>query len=1047
MNKSDGMFGLTALITFTLYLGTAQATVFDAGLALKADMAQITPTNSYTDADGGVWTFGKTTRVLGGTVTTLDKPDQYWGDTIKGFADWSALPTINVNTGDVAVTCVNGLSDGSHPIAPGEIVLHPNDGPTLSRFAIVRFVVPQTGVYDVSATFRDVSVADATVPCPGVDVHVVVNGKDLTRAVVSADSAPSAGALPSFTADLRSLSLTASSTIDFVIGPNGTESFAYGADGTALRATITLQPPHLSDIINLDINGYGGEDSVPGSEKAYSGAAVVGAAGDFWNSAAIKNFTFAELTVPQLKLADGITRSTVRFSINKADGLLHGDCRGEIGSNVNPLLDDYVYILTSDTPQNDSFTISGLVPNATYDLYIYSHAGADATPGRFTINGTNYDSVLTWVVSGDYAKCLGIAADVNGVIAGDFSRADPGLNAVINGLQIVGTFPLLQTEIVNLDINGYNPTEDLPPGAGDTYFGAARVGGYEDFWNSVAVADMALGIWVPSLKLANGITHNTTVSFSMSKVGGGSLNGNRSGALNALLTDYVFIPTESTDSYAFTIAGLVPNAAYDLFFYGNEAGTYAPGRFVIKGVTYDSIDMTFRASGGGDTAVCAGITADSSGAITGEFSRAVPGSPAALNGLQIVGTFPHQHADIVNLDINGFGPSSGYEAGSGDAYSGAAEVGAAGDHWNCAAVKGGTVASITVPNLKLADGITNTTVCFSLSTGSDAPLGADRMAPGNRLNPLLDDCVYIYGNTPTNRFTLSGLVPYATYDLFFYSDGGPTLYPGRFIIDGMVCDSVNFSANVGGDYALYAGITADSSGAITGEFCQACQDLAATFDGLQIVGTFPRQHADIVNLDINGYMPPEPVAGDAYSGAARVGAAGDFWNSVAVANYTVASITVPHLKLPDGATRSTVTFSLSMEGEGTLGADHIYEAPLNSLLDDYVYFYGETIRFTITCLVPDTPYDLYFYCHAGPYFNPARFTINGSNYYSYDTCFQGGDRGDYAVCAGITADSSGTITGTFCKANPDPAAAGVLNGVQIMGTIPLLPLGTIMTLK
>ena len=1045
MRKTNRWIGRIVSFIFTLCLCSAKAAIFDAGLALKADMSQGTPANPYADADGGVWTFGKTTRPAGGTVTTLDKPDQYWGDTIKGFSDPSALPTINVNTGDVAVTCANGLSDGSHTIAPGEIVLHPADGPTGSRFAIIRFVVPQTGVYDVSATFRDVAAGGGYSLSTGVDVHVVINGKELSRAVVAGDPGPPAGALPSFTADLRSLSLAADDTVDFVIGPNGTDVSAYGADGTAVRATVTLQPPHLSDLINLDINGYDPGDGVPGTGRTYSGAAVVGSAGDFWNSAAIRDSAFSELAAPQLKLADGITRSTVRFSMSKVGGLLHGDCRVWDGANLNPLLDDYVYILPGDVPNSNAFTISGLVPNATYTLYFYCHAGTDATPGRFTIKGLVYDSVNTWVISGDYAECPGITADGNGVIAGDFSRATSGA-AVVNGLQIVGTFPLSQAEVVSLDINGYNPTEDPTPGAGDAYFGTARVGGYEDFWNTVPAADTAAGITASCLKLASGITHNTTVSFSMSKVGGGSLRANRSGALNALLTDYVFIPTDSTDVSTFTIAGLVPYATYDLFFYGNEAGVYAPGRFVISGVTYDSIDMTFPASGGGDTAVCAGITADGSGAIAGEFSRARPEYPAALNGLQIVGAFPLQHADIVNIDINGFGASSTYEAGAGDAYTGAAAVGAAGDHWNCAAVKDATVASIAVPNLKLADGITNTTACFSLSAASGGLLGGDRMAPGNRINPLLDDCVYIYDHTtPTNRFTLSGLIPDATYDLLFYCNGGPTIYPGRFIINGMVYDSIDFSANVGGDYALFAGITADASGSITGDFCRARQDRAATFDGLQIVGTFPQQHADIVNLDINGYMPPESVSGGAYSGAARVGAAGDYWNSMAVADYTVASVTAPHLKCTDGLNRSTVTFGMSV-GEGTLGADHIYEYPLNPLLDDYVYFYGETISFTISGLVPGAAYDLYFYCHAGTQYNPVRVAINGMGYYSYDTHFAGGDRGDYAVCAGIIADSSGSITGDFSKATPSQPMAGVINGLQIMGDIPRLPRGTIIKL-
>jgi hypothetical protein len=251
----------------------------------------------------------------------------------------------------------------------------------------------------------------------------------------------------------------------------------------------------------------------------------------------------------------------------------------------------------------------------------------------------------------------------------------------------------------------------------------------------------------------------------------------------------------------------------------------------------------------------------------------------------------------------------------------------------------------------------------------------------------------------------------------------------------------------GGDTAVCAGVTASGDGAIAGDFCREFPGSDAVLCGLQIVGTFPRQRADIVNLDINGYYTGQdspPVPGDTYSGAARVGSDGDYWNRVTVGDATVANITVPHLKCTDGLNNSTVNFSMSRVGEGTLGADHIYEAPLNPLLDDYVYAYGETLRFTLSGLVPNTAYDLYFYCHAGLNYNPARFVINGVDYFSFDKCFPGGQGGDYAVCAGIIADGSGVITGDFLAASPP--AAGVLNGLQVMGTIPRLPLGTVFTL-
>ena len=848
MKMKHRLAALTVSIAFTLFLSSAEAAVFDAGQALKADMAQSTPTNPYTDTNGGVWTFGRTNAVAAlGTLITLDKTDQYWGATIKGFsAPSGGLPTINVNTGDVAVTCANGLSDTNHTIAPGEIVLHPQNSGQPNPYAFIRFVVPQTNVYDIAATFRDVNVGSGGAGA-GVDVHVVVNGQDLSSAVVSADGT---GPLPSFTAKVRAIRLAANDTIDFVVGPNGN----YANDGTAVFATVTTHTPGQSGLINLDINGYNPpSDTLPGMDKNYSGAGRIGETNDFWNRMSITHATFESLTAPSLKLADGITNTTVSFRLSKVGGgTLNADFAGYL---ANPLLNDYVYITDAST---NRFTLSGLVPNATYDLYFYCQCGNQYMPGRFLINGTNYTSVYKW-------------------------------------------FP-------------------------------------------------------------------TSVS--------------------------------------------------------------------------------------GDYAVCLDITADGSGSITGDFSR-VSGT-GVLNGLQIAGTFPVSHPDIVNLDINGYGPSSGsgFKPGTNDAYSGAARVGYAGDFWNCAAVKDMTVASITVPNLKLADGITNTTVRFSLSAGSGGLLGADRMATNNLLNPLLDDCVYI-NTTSTNRFTLSGLVPNATYDLYFYCHGGPTYYPGRFIIKGVVYDSIDqtFSASAGGDYALCAGIAADSSGSITGDFCRASQTLAATLDGLQIVGTFPRQHADIVNLDINGYKPtdPDPVPGpaDVYSGAAVIGSAGDYWNSVTVANSNVAAITVSRLRFTDGLNKSTVSFSLSGTGGGLLNSDRISQGQaLNPLLDEYVYIDnpGVTNRFTISGLVPNTPYDLYFYSSAGVLERPGRFVINGVAHDSVDTWFPTGRRGgDYAVCGGITADAGGSITGEFCKAVAGTDA--VFNGFQIIGTIPRLPRGTLIRIN
>jgi len=639
MKTNDRLTALTFFTVFTLFLFSAEAAVFDPGVALKADMAQGTPVNPYTDTQSGGWTYAKTTAVTNGTLTLLTKQTTDWGACFKGFSDSDNLPTLQVNTGKVAVVASNGLTDGNHPIAPNEIALHPDNGNQASRFAIIRFVVPRTSVYHVLATFRDVSggVSNAAM---GVDVHVVLNGNQLTNAVVSVDTAaPSEWRVP-FTAEYRSLSLNANDTIDFVVGPNGTNSNDHGNDGTALRASVTEQRPYQAGIINLDLNGFNRTDTVPGTNTAYAGAAAVGSDGDYWNTLTISDTNRTSFTIPNLKLSDGLTNSTVRFSIASIDASPLGGDYSPAASWPNTLMNDYAYLsANAGTTSTNQFIVSGLTPGANYDLYFYSNIR-----GRFEMNGWASDCVNVWFSTNgtkDYVVFNEIAADGNGSITGLFYRAVAGADSVFNGVQIVGSFLRQTADIVNLDIDGYTPGSDSLPGPADTFSGAARTGSAGDYWNSTVIpGNTMLTFSVPKLKLTDGETRST-VCFALTMLGGGKLTADRNSPYpyNALLDDYVYVYSETNQ---FTLSGLAPNTAYDLYFYCRAGTTYAPGRFIIHDVAYDSIDACFPISAtGGDCAVCPGIVADSTGSISGVFCRANPGLPGVFNGFQIIGTIPH----------------------------------------------------------------------------------------------------------------------------------------------------------------------------------------------------------------------------------------------------------------------------------------------------------------------------------------------------------------------------------------------------------------------
>lgn len=618
----------------------ASAAIFDPGVALKNDMAQAAPTNPYTDAHGGIWTFAKTTAVTNGTLTLLTKQDANWGTCFRGFSDSDdSLPTLQVNTGKTAIAASNGLTGSGYTISPNEINLHPDNGNQASRFAIARFVVPHVGLYHILATFRDVNRDSGSNTTEGVDVHLVVNGTEWTNAVVSADVYAPTGSVASFTAEYRSQSLNAGDTVDFVIGPNGTISGAYSCDGTALKASVTEQQPYQDGIISLDLNGFQAWETVPGTNAVYTGAAAVGSDGNYWNNLAVSDTNRTHFAIPNLKLSDGVTNSTVRFSIDSVDAKPMGGDYNKAAAWPNALMNDYVYLSTSaGTTATNRFILSGLTPGESYDLYFYSNMR-----GRFEINNWASDCVNVWFSTNelkDYVVFNGIAADGSGAITGLFCRAVAGSDSVFNGLQIVGSFPRQTADIVNLDIDGYQ-SNDGAPGPTNIFSGAARVGLPGDYWNNAVILDNTSAAFsLNKLRLTDGATRST-VCLNISATVGNKLNADRNAAqpYNALLDDYLYVYTKTNQ---FILSGLEANTAYDLYFYCRSGTGYQYGRFIIQDVVYDCLDYCFPISEkGGDCAVCPGVMADGSGSITGLFCTAKAGQAGVLNGFQLIGPIPH----------------------------------------------------------------------------------------------------------------------------------------------------------------------------------------------------------------------------------------------------------------------------------------------------------------------------------------------------------------------------------------------------------------------
>ncbi len=214
--------------------------------------------------------------------------------------------------------------------------------------------------------------------------------------------------------------------------------------------------------------------------------------------------------------------------------------------------------------------------------------------------------------------------------------------------------------------------------------------------------------------------------------------------------------------------------------------------------------------------------------------------------------------------------------------------------------------------------------------------------------------------------------------------------------------------------------------------------VAVALLGWMLAGSFTAARATLINFDINGYDSLGSTVGPTYSGAQAVGSAGDFWNSVAVDNDDITTFTAWDLKLSDGATTTTVDFTVT---SGSAGKKLVAFRETSYTIDD-LYNDGLTvwptmnsssptnIRFTIEGLNPGNSYDLYLYSSPGAYGNDYAFST-----FIIGTTTNQNPAGPphYVTFTGLQADGNGKITGTLYEHVITGGNPGILNGFQLVG--------------
>jgi hypothetical protein len=192
-----------------------------------------------------------------------------------------------------------------------------------------------------------------------------------------------------------------------------------------------------ADLINVQFG-------ITGGTSAYTGAGVLGAAGNQWNHV----FGISGTSGNNIPLVDAagaatgasLSYTTAGFFDASVDGIFKG-------SPYQSLLTSYMFNQSNGFGSPGTVTLSGLVPDATYELILYSVANAVGRSTLFTVDGmseavtpTNTQNLIQGnnyaelFVGADASGDLQITFAENGVAPGSPTSTFPEAN--LNGIQL-----------------------------------------------------------------------------------------------------------------------------------------------------------------------------------------------------------------------------------------------------------------------------------------------------------------------------------------------------------------------------------------------------------------------------------------------------------------------------------------------------------------------------------------------------------------------------------------------------------------------------------
>lgn len=630
------------------------AQVINPATSLQADVARETPSNPWPDVVHGSWKAYFEEDFS--WCTKFDESAGYVRDTgLKGVAFNKGVPWTVVNPSNQLYIENNWNGGAQSSLRPDEVVMHPHS----SRSQTLVYTPGEGGVYDIGISFRDVAwtTGDPATTDDGV-ILIVRRGDEILGQMEAfgfwTDAPDKLGRDASNSLFIEGVDVANAYPIEFTLlsGPKRNNS----SDSTCLKIVLVKRPvtktvydgnlamaDNFSKATPTAAFNYGGAAWDIG-QYGFAGGSCKGAFKAFttlqqrWdgNSPSYKAFGTNNSSAPYIGVnlsgsdqSASVLGNSAQFTLGRnemfshpsggqdapalrfhapADGVYaaHGAFQHVNGGtginfNKNPHTGNDVHILVSGADD----------ANRGYPANDLSHAATDTRDERWIDNTVvHYQQQVQLKATELYLRQGDIVAFAVGA-NGDYASDGNGLYGWIEGEGTV-------RRRVNVDING--------GASAATFSGRGRVGYADDRWVGFRVANGATEVTSRQLRRDDGTGVGT--KLTLAKAGGISASTD-AGEASALFKDGV-TSTGTADQTSYTISGLVPGEAYDLYFHCR-----ANGLFTANGATAGTTGF-WSDTVVADHACLKGVLADGEGKISGTFCSS-DASEARWAGLQIAG--------------------------------------------------------------------------------------------------------------------------------------------------------------------------------------------------------------------------------------------------------------------------------------------------------------------------------------------------------------------------------------------------------------------------